>query len=210
MQASGLGRGARAPNAAAMAARAWLVAAVFNCMRCTAPIALLALACALALPIQAAETYAEEDRSWGVEPPPGYRAKDYHAPTPDALPGARIVRTAELKEMLERDPRPFLVDVLSGPVHRSLPGALWLHNGGLGDFDAAEEQRFLDVLARLSGHDKAREIVFFCSGSHCWLSYNAALRATRAGYTNVYWYRGGIEAWREAGLPTRTTDNFQW
>ncbi|MPZ45529.1 MAG: sulfurtransferase [Betaproteobacteria bacterium] len=158
----------------------------------------------------AAETYADEDRSWGIEPPPGYRAKDYHGPTPDTLPGARVVGTAELKEMLARDPRPFLIDVLSGPAHRSLPGALWLHNGGLGDFDATEEQRFLDVLARLSGHDKAREIVFFCSGSRCWLSYNAALRATRAGYSNVYWYRGGIEAWREAGFPTRTTDNFQW
>ena len=167
-------------------------------------------ACALPVAAAAAETYAEEDRSWGIEPPPGYRAKDYHAPTPDSLPGARIVTTNGLQEMLARDPRPFLIDVLSGPAHRSLPGALWLHNGGLGDFNADEEQRFLDVLARLSGHDKAREIVFFCSGSRCWLSYNAALRTARAGYSNVYWYRGGIEAWREAGLPTRTTDNFQW
>jgi PQQ-dependent catabolism-associated CXXCW motif protein len=210
MRASGLGRGARAADAAGMAASAWTVWAVLDGIRSAALAGLVALACMLALPVAAAETYAEEDRSWGIEPPPGYRAKDYHAPTPDSLPGARIVRTAELQEMLERDPRPFLVDVLSGPVHRSLPGALWLHNGGLGDFDAAEEQRFLDVLARLSGHDKGREIVFFCSGSRCWLSYNAALRATRAGYTNVFWYRGGIEAWREAGLPTRTTDNFQW
>lgn len=112
--------------------------------------------------------------------------------------------------MLEKVPRPFLVDVLSGPPHRTLPGALWLHNGGLGDFDAAEEKRFLDALERLSGHDKSRELVFFCSGARCWLSYNATLRAVQAGYTNVYWYRGGIESWREAGLPTQTTDNFQW
>ena len=29
---------------------------------------------------------------------------------------------------------------------------------------------------------------------------NAALRAIRLGYQNVHWYRGGIEAWKEAGL----------
>lgn len=171
----------------------------------------LLLACALCTRAWSAEVFAGEDRSWGIEPPPGYRTKDYHGNTPDSVPGARVIRTGELKAKLEQQPpRPFLIDVLSGPVHRSLAGALWLHNGGLGDFDAAEEKRFLDVLTLVSGADKSRELVFFCSGPRCWLSYNAALRAARAGYTNVFWYRGGIEAWREAGLPTSTTDNFQW
>lgn len=208
MHACGLRCDGGAARAAAIARSGF--ARMPRSIACTVFAVLVAAACLLAASARAADTYAEEGRSWGIEPPPGYRAKDYHAPTPDTLPGARIVRTRELSEMLERNPRPFLVDVLSGPAHRSLPGALWLHNGGLGDFDAAEEQRFVDVLARLSGHDKAREIVFFCSGARCWLSYNAALRAVRAGYRNVYWYRGGVEAWREAGLPTQTTDNFQW
>jgi PQQ-dependent catabolism-associated CXXCW motif protein len=158
----------------------------------------------------AADAYADESRDWGVAPPPGYRAKDYHGPTPTSLPGARVVTTAELKEMLDKNPRPFLLDVLSGSTHRSLPGALWLNNGGLGDFDAGEEKRFLDVIALATGYDRTRDIVFFCSGVRCWLSYNAALRAARAGYTSVYWYRGGIDAWRAAGLPTYMTDNFQW
>jgi PQQ-dependent catabolism-associated CXXCW motif protein len=209
MQASGLQRNARAAHAHVMARARFAWRGLLRVVP-AGSMGLVLLIGAPAGPVGAAEVYAEEERSWGIEPPPGYRAKDYHAPTPDTVPGARVVRTEELRSMLEREPRPFLVDVLSGPVHRTLPGALWLHNGGLGDFDAAEEQRFLDALARLSGHDKGREIVFFCSGARCWLSYNAALRAARAGYGNVYWYRGGIEAWREAGLPTRTTDNFQW
>jgi PQQ-dependent catabolism-associated CXXCW motif protein len=153
---------------------------------------------------------ADEARDWGVAPPPSYRAKDYHAPTPNTVPGARVVTTAELKAMLEREPRPFLIDVLSGPAHRTLPGSVWLHNGGLGDFDAAEEKRFLDTVALLAGNDKARHLVYFCSGPRCWLSYNAALRTARAGYSNVYWYRGGIDAWRAASHPTFTSDNFQW
>lgn len=30
------------------------------------------------------------------------------------------------------------------------------------------------------------------------MSYNAALRAINMGFTQVYWYRGGVEAWRQA------------
>jgi len=33
----------------------------------------------------------------------------------------------------------------------------------------------------------------------------AALRAVAVGYGKVYWYRGGIEAWTAAGLPTART-----
>ena len=39
--------------------------------------------------------------------------------------------------------------------------------------------------------------------------YNIALRIRHAGYTNVYWYRGGREAWEVAGKPeevVRPTD----
>ena len=32
------------------------------------------------------------------------------------------------------------------------------------------------------------------------MSYNAALRAIRTGYTQVLWYSGGIEAWKSAGV----------
>ena len=181
---------------------AWMV-------RCACLAAWLAIVCAPP-GATAAETENEESRSFGVSPPSDYRTRNYHAPTPDAIPGARVVTTGELTEMLNREPRPFLVDVLSGSPHPTLPGSIWLHNGGLGDFDAAEEKRFLDTVALLAGHDKNRVLVFFCSGVRCWLSYNAALRAARAGYGNVYWYRGGIEAWRAAGLRTVTADNFQW
>jgi PQQ-dependent catabolism-associated CXXCW motif protein len=154
--------------------------------------------------------FADEERDWGVAVPPGLRAANYHGNTPTTLPGARVPKTLELKAMLESEPRPFLVDVLSGPAHRTLPGALWLHNGGLGDFNAAEEKRYLDMLALLSGNDKDRHLVFFCSGVRCWLSYNAAWRAVQAGYRNVYWYRGGIDAWLAAGLPTTGSDPFPW
>ena len=58
-------------------------------------------------------------------------------------------------------------------------------------------------LTQATGGDRARLIVTYCQGVKCWGSYNAALRAIRLGYTNVHWYRGGVEAWQQAGLPLR-------
>jgi rhodanese-related sulfurtransferase len=35
----------------------------------------------------------------------------------------------------------------------------------------------------------------------CWLSRNATVRTVALGYSQVYWYRGGRNAWIAAGLP---------
>jgi adenylate cyclase len=39
---------------------------------------------------------------------------------------------------------------------------------------------------------------------------NLALRIAALGYTNVYWYRGGREAWEVAGLPEAQVDIQDW
>ena len=40
--------------------------------------------------------------------------------------------------------------------------------------------------------------------------YNLALRIRHAGYTNVYWYRGGREAWEVAGKPEDVMRPADW
>ncbi|MFZ4122564.1 MAG: rhodanese-like domain-containing protein [Caulobacterales bacterium] len=42
------------------------------------------------------------------------------------------------------------------------------------------------------------------AGAACWESYNAVLRAQAAGFTRVYWYRGGLRSWEEAQLPLQS------
>ena len=42
-----------------------------------------------------------------------------------------------------------------------------------------------------------------------YLSYNAALRLDALGYENLYWYRGGIAAWKAANLPARMTAAYR-
>ena len=154
--------------------------------------------------------YAEEDGDWKVAPTKQFRTDEYHAPTPREIPGGRVVTTVELGQMLEREPRPYLIDVLGGNSHRTIAGAFWMSGAGAGDMSKEEEQRFNNAIAGFAGGDKNRPLVFFCVDPHCWLSYNAALRAIAAGYTNVMWYRGGVAAWRQAGQLMTMSEPFGW
>jgi len=155
------------------------------------------------------QAFANEDKDWGVPPTKSPRAARLHAPTPTELPGAKTIRATELRVWQEKPPAPLLIDVLGGDGHRTIPGAHWLREAGAGSFGNAEEGRFRDDLGKLSGGRKAAPIVFFCLSSQCWLSYNAGLRALEMGYTNVYWFRGGIEAWQRAGFETREAEPYR-
>jgi PQQ-dependent catabolism-associated CXXCW motif protein len=154
--------------------------------------------------------YGEEDRDWGVAPTAQFRTTRYHSPTPFGIPGGKVVTTLDLKALLEREPRPFVIDVLGGRPHLTVAGAFWMAGAGAGDMSRDEEMRFAEAMAKFAGGDKARPLVFLCVDAECWLSYNAALRAIRLGYTGVMWYRGGIAAWRHADLPTAQSDPFAW
>lgn len=156
------------------------------------------------------KSYGGEDRDWNVAPTAKLRTADYHAPTPRTIPGGRVVRTAGLEVMREIRPQPYLIDVLGGDAHRTIAGAFWLAGAGAGDMNADEARRFLDAVAKFAGGDRNRPIVFFCADSQCWLSYNAALRAIGAGYTNIMWYRGGLAAWFHAGLSMTQSEPFAW
>jgi PQQ-dependent catabolism-associated CXXCW motif protein len=155
----------------------------------------------LLTPITAAG-YADEDHDWGVAAQQEIRRAPYSGPTPREVPGARVIHTDELKALAGRQPEPVLVDVAAGEGHISLQGAVWLPNAGRGLHYLDPVQAQLgEQLAGLTGGNKSVPLVFFCVNSQCWLSYNASMRAAALGYTEVYWYRGGIEAWRAAGLP---------
>jgi len=155
-------------------------------------------------------SYGREDREWNVTPTTELRTGGYHAPTPRTIPGGRVLRTTELDAMRAGKPQPYLIDVLGGETHRTIAGAFWLAGAGAGDMKDDESRRFLDALARFAAGDRNRPIVFFCADSECWLSYNAALRAIAAGYTNIMWYRGGLAAWYHARLPMTQSEPFAW
>jgi rhodanese-related sulfurtransferase len=123
--------------------------------------------------------------------------------TPQKIDGITTMSTQDLVRSMTSAKPPALVDVVG--AFQTIPLATAMLNAGtaLEDTvqDAALEKRFAALLA-LIAPDTAAPVVFFCSGRNCWLSVNAALRAKKIGYTNVQWYRGGLESWNAAGLPT--------
>ena len=90
----------------------------------------------------------------------------------------------------------FIVD----EPHTNLPGSLWLANTGDGQLAPQWQDYFAHHLQRASQGRKDRPLVFYCR-SDCWLSWNAVKRASTLGYIQLYWYRDGIDAWEQAGLP---------
>jgi PQQ-dependent catabolism-associated CXXCW motif protein len=174
--------------------------------RALACAALILAGGAQAQPAAGDHGYADEDRDWGIAPTNRLRQQPYHGPTPLQIPGAQVVQTRQLQVMLAGPGSPILIDVLSEQGHVTLARAVWLSGAGRGaNFLDPVQSMLTQLLGQLAGGDKATPMVFFCAGPQCWLSYNAALRAVAAGYGRVYWYRGGIEAWTAAGLPTART-----
>ncbi len=150
--------------------------------------------------------YGQEAEDFGVDAPSGLRAGSaIHGATPIAAPaGTRRITTAELLKLYKSQPKLVVLDTLhSKAIKRStLPLTTWLYGAGWEQegVDALIDRNLRKVMKTLAPRKDAA-IVTYCSSKDCWLSWNAALRLKQAGYTRVYWYRGGIEAWKQAGLP---------
>jgi PQQ-dependent catabolism-associated CXXCW motif protein len=146
--------------------------------------------------------------------PEGYRLDAYRAPTPATLKGATVLddaaaaalwreRRAAFIDVLPQPKRP--ADLASGTLwrdapHDTIPGAIWLPNTGFGALAPETEAYFRKGLAMASTGNPSHPLVFVCQRD-CWHSWNAAKRSLAAGYNAVFWYPGGTDGWRDAGLP---------
>lgn len=143
-----------------------------------------------------------EAHDFGVAPTKQLRpSQQLHGPTPTSIPGGKVIATRQLSELLQRGQgNVLLLHAYGAPEH--LPGAQAAGPAAQGgSFDDQVQRDFGQYLRQASGGDTSRTLVVYCAGPQCWGSYNAALRAIHMGFRNVYWYRGGIEAWGQAGLP---------
>jgi rhodanese-related sulfurtransferase/ABC-type phosphate/phosphonate transport system substrate-binding protein len=118
--------------------------------------------------------------------------------TPRALPGATLVEAKTVAQLLQkgatyidaRNQEEF--DAGHVPGAKLVPYVEKSHKEA--DFDPNQDK--FDV-AQLG--DKNAEFVFGCNGAECWKSFKASAVALKAGYKNVYWFRGGLPEWRDAG-----------
>jgi PQQ-dependent catabolism-associated CXXCW motif protein len=170
------------------------------------PIAFLAVMLLALAPAQAqlqnpgATGYANEGADFGVPPQDTLHTGTPHAPTPLSVPGARTITTVQLYGLLTAR-QPMLLIYVNHPSGEGIEGSHWLYSGGTGtSLGDIVQARFMEKMSQLTAGNKDAAIVTYCQDAHCWLSYNAALRLAKSDYHNVYWYRGGREAWKSAGL----------
>ena len=168
-----------------------------------------AICVATALFASSAAEAAGEALPPGVDPATGFRMERYRAPTPETMPGGRVVQTVDVQGAMA-DGRTILVDVYppkgAGPdpldgtwrnseTRDTIPGAIWLPEVGRGFLAADYEAYFRRNLDALTAGDRDRPLLFFCTAD-CWQGWNAARRAILWGHTSVSWYPGGTDQWR--------------
>jgi len=144
----------------------------------------------------------------------GLRADRYRAPLPDSVPHGQRVDAGRARALIaEKDlllidvqaitVRPELADLgitfLPNKPRLHIPGSHWLPNVGYGELDETMDGYFRGNLARLTGGDFTRPMLFYCVAD-CWMSWNAVQRAHHYGYRQLYWLADGTEAWAAAGF----------
>jgi rhodanese-related sulfurtransferase/ABC-type phosphate/phosphonate transport system substrate-binding protein len=121
--------------------------------------------------------------------------------TPRTLAGTELVTAQQAQQLVTRG-----VPLFDGRTEEEFrtgrpAGARWLpyveRSTKETDYDDAKDELDLSKLPA----DKSAELMFSCGGPECWKSYKSARKAMKAGYTKIYWFRGGIHEWRQAGLP---------
>ncbi|MCB2082337.1 MAG: hypothetical protein KDD76_06825, partial [Rickettsiales bacterium] len=107
--------------------------------------------------------------------------------------------TAEEIIALKEEGKPFkLIDARGGEYFDGtvIEGAMHL----------SAEDVTAETLAEIAPN-KEELVVFYCTNVDCPASLKSAAKAQEAGYANVAKYKGGIEEWKEKGLPTETLAN---
>jgi PQQ-dependent catabolism-associated CXXCW motif protein len=155
----------------------------------------------------------------GVPEPSGYWTGPNQGDTPDSVAGATVIHTAELAKLIKRE-KPVLIDVSPAPppppdlppgtvwmapVHRDIPGSVWLQDAGKGEISSEAEDFYRATLQTLTHGNPKHGVVLYCH-PRCWLSWNAAKRAVSFGYSRVYWYPDGVEGWEDAGKAVSVTE----
>lgn len=125
------------------------------------------------------------------------------AQTPATLPGVTLASADQVKKLLDSGVPVIDTRVANEFAEKTIKGAKSVpykeKSAKAPDFDAAQDNFDLSKLPA----DKKSPLVFFCNAGECWKSYKASVVASKAGWTSVHWFRGGLPEWVSKGLPTQ-------
>jgi len=143
-----------------------------------------------------------ERQDLGVQPTQSLHNGQMHGATPASIPGGQVITTRGIFDLVQGQQVQYLLfDVLG--AQETLPGAIPAVQASTpGQYGDQISQQMGAYLQQATSGNTQVPLIFYCASRECWMSYNAALRAINLGYSNVLWYRGGLEAWKQAGFPT--------
>jgi rhodanese-related sulfurtransferase len=118
------------------------------------------------------------------------RAQD----TPATLAGVTVLSAEQAKALIDAGRvRVFDLRKKASFAEGHLPSAASAAAG------YAEAENRLDT--RILGAERGVPVLFYSHGADGWKSYWAAKNAVEAGFTAVYWMRGGMAEWDARRLP---------
>ena len=103
----------------------------------------------------------------------------------------QTINVEQLKEMKQSQQNLTVINVLPESSHEKahVPGSITI---------PLETDDFVQPVERAVG-GKARPLVVYCANPSCDLSPKAAKQLESSGFTEVFDFEGGVEAWREEG-----------
>ena len=112
--------------------------------------------------------------------------------SPEDIPGTTKINAEELIELMWASPQLTLIDsrITSDRSKGFIEGSISLPN-------TETSCGALEVVLS----DKLAPVLFYCNGVKCGRSAKAAQIAIDCGYNQIYWFRGGIEEWKQKQLP---------
>jgi rhodanese-related sulfurtransferase len=115
-----------------------------------------------------------------------------HIVSPERIDGVQIVDAEGLIEQVMDTPALVLIDSRIPADHNDghIEGSISLPDV---DTDCSSLARLIPGLAT--------PVLFYCNGIRCGRSARAVTIARNCGYTNLYWFRRGMEEWQEKQYP---------
>jgi rhodanese-related sulfurtransferase len=112
--------------------------------------------------------------------------------SPETIDGTTIVDAEGLIEAARQVPGLILIDsrITADRKEGFIEGSVSL----------PDTETSCDSLAS-TAPSRRTPVLFYCNGINCGRSARAAIIAVDCGYTNVYWFRNGMEEWLEQEFP---------
>lgn len=112
--------------------------------------------------------------------------------SPDTIAGTTKVDAEGLLDLVDKTPELIIIDarIRQDRVQGYIEGSVSLPD---------IETNCVSLARLIPG--KSSPVLFYCNGVKCGRSAKSSLQALACGYSRIYWFRGGIEEWKQKNYP---------